>query len=177
MVIHKSVPNVLSITRIIITIPVILLLESHHNYSALLLFLIGALSDYLDGYLARKKQLVSNIGKLLDPLADKIFVISLFVAMIKIMGISYWLVLIIIFREFAVTGLRAQLAAKNFILPALIQGKIKTFSQFVAIGFLIVGSQNKFFFDIGMVFLYITVITTLTSGVEYYIKYWKAINE
>ncbi|HHS48278.1 MAG TPA: CDP-diacylglycerol--glycerol-3-phosphate 3-phosphatidyltransferase [Desulfurella acetivorans] len=177
MVIHKSVPNVLSITRIIITIPVILLLESHHNYSALLLFLIGVLSDYLDGYLARKKQLVSNIGKLLDPLADKIFVISLFVAMIKIMGISYWLVLIIIFREFAVTGLRAQLAAKNFILPALIQGKIKTFSQFVALGFLVVGSQNKFFFDVGMVFLYITVVTTLTSGVEYYIKYWKVINE
>ena len=97
--------------------------------------------------------------------------------MIKIMGISYWLVLIIIFREFAVTGLRAQLAAKNFILPALIQGKIKTFSQFVALGFLVVGSQNKFFFDVGMVFLYITVVTTLTSGVEYYIKYWKVINE
>ncbi|WP_086032983.1 CDP-diacylglycerol--glycerol-3-phosphate 3-phosphatidyltransferase [Desulfurella amilsii] len=177
MVIHKSVPNVLSITRIVITIPVILLLEAHHNYSALLLFLVGALSDYMDGYLARKKQLVSNIGKLLDPLADKIFVISLFVAMIKIMSISYWLVLIIIFREFAVTGLRAQLAAKNFILPALIQGKIKTFSQFVALGFLIVGSQNKFFFDIGMIFLYITVITTLTSGIEYYIKYWKAISD
>ncbi len=177
MVMCKSIPNVLSITRILITIPVIFFLEIHYNYTALFLFLIGALSDYLDGYLARKNKLVTNIGKLLDPLADKIFVISLFVAMIKILSIPYWLILIIIFREFAVTGLRTQLAAKNFILPALIQGKIKTFSQFVALGFLIVGYQNKLFFDVGIFFLYVTVITTLTSGIEYYIRYWKAINE
>jgi len=177
MVVHKSLPNILSVIRIIITFPVIILMENNHNYAALFLFLLGALSDYLDGLLARRKKLVSNIGKLLDPLADKIFVISLFVAMIKIMNISYWLVLVIIFRELAVTGLRAQLAAKNFILPALTQGKLKTFVQFIALGFLIVGAKNKICLDIGLIFLYITVIVTLTSGIEYFVRYWKAIDE
>ncbi|MGB9755308.1 MAG: CDP-diacylglycerol--glycerol-3-phosphate 3-phosphatidyltransferase [Desulfurella sp.] len=169
----KHLPNLLSIVRTILVVPIILLLEYHLVYWALVLFLFGGLSDYLDGLLARRYNIVSSTGKLLDPLADKIFIMGILIYMIKTLDISFWLVFIILFRELIITGLRAEMASKNYILPAGRIGKWKTFTQFFSIVFLIFSYINKSFYQFGIIILYLAVILTLVSGAQYFVIYFK----
>jgi CDP-diacylglycerol--glycerol-3-phosphate 3-phosphatidyltransferase len=114
----KNLANILSIVRIFLVVPIIILLENHYIYWVIIFFLLGGLSDYLDGFLARKHNTVSNTGKLLDPLADKIFIMSILIYMFKSLDVSFWIIFIILFRELIITGLRAELASKGYILPA-----------------------------------------------------------
>ncbi len=169
----KHLPNLLSIMRTILVIPIIILLEYHLIYWSLVLFLFGGLSDYLDGLLARRYKIVSNTGKLLDPLADKIFIMGILIYMIKTLDISFWLVFIILFRELIVTGLRAEMASKSYILPAGRIGKWKTFTQFFSIFFLMFSYINKSYYQFGVILLYVAVILTLVSGGQYFVIYFK----
>lgn len=169
----KHLPNLLSIVRTVLVVPIILLLEYHLVYWALVLFLFGGISDYLDGLLARRYNIVSNTGKLLDPLADKIFIMGILIYMIKTLDVSFWLVFIILFRELIITGLRAEMASKNYILPAGRIGKWKTFTQFFSIFFLISSYINKSFYQFGVILLYLAVILTLISGAQYFVIYFK----
>ena len=164
----KHIPNLLSAFRILVLIAIILCLDEGLNIYGFVLFLFGIASDVLDGYLARKHKTVTKIGIILDPLADKILVIGILIALIKIMDIPYWMVIVIVFRECAVTGLRVVAASENIVISANIWGKLKTTSQFVALSVLILGYRQ-----IGIYLLFVAVILTLISGYIYFYNYFK----
>jgi len=131
-----TLPNKLTISRFILTVAFLAVMFSQvrfHETIALVLFISGGISDFLDGYLARRDNLITNFGVLMDPLADKIMVCSAFIAFVGLNWIAAWMVVIIVARELAITGLRLLAASKNVVLAAEGYGKHKTVSQIVAI--------------------------------------------
>ena len=131
-----NVPNRLTCARFILTVIFLLALFSPFPYwesAALLLFSAASLTDYYDGKIARRDKLITNFGILMDPLADKILVCSAFIAFVGLGQVSAWMVVIIVARELAITGLRLVAASKNVVLSAERYGKHKTISQIIAL--------------------------------------------
>jgi len=133
---RMNLPNKLTVSRFVLTVAFLAVMFSqtrYHETIALALFAAGGISDFLDGYIARRDKLITNFGILMDPLADKIMVCSAFIAFVGLKWISAWMVVIIVARELAITGLRLLAASKNVVLAAEGYGKHKTISQIVAI--------------------------------------------
>ena len=131
-----NVPNRLTISRFALTIAFLAFIFSHlaiRETLALVLFSAASLTDYFDGKIARRDKLITNFGILMDPLADKILVCSAFIAFVGLGWMPAWMVVIIVARELAITGLRLLAASKNLVLAAEGYGKHKTISQIVAI--------------------------------------------
>lgn len=164
----ENIPNLLTLLRILL-IPVFLLLTSLSNHPAsqvlaALVFALASVTDYLDGYLARKWQVVTNFGKFADPLADKILVMSAFIMLVGLDLAPAWVVALIICRELAVTGLRLLLVETGGeVLAAALPGKIKTVTQMLAIIFLLCQWSL-----LGQLMLYICLFFTLYSGYDYF---------
>ena len=164
----EQIPNVLTIGRILFIPLFILILTLGHSQGSHLLasiiFAVASVTDYLDGYLARKWNVVSNFGKFADPMADKLLVMSAFIMLIELGMAPAWVVAIIICRELAVTGLRLLLVETGgTVLAAAMPGKIKTFSQMFAIIFLLLHWNL-----IGQLLLYIALFFTIYSGYDYF---------
>src|SRR6476646_3150909 len=131
-----NLPNKLTISRFVLTAAFLIVMFSMAPFSetiALVLFVAGGITDFLDGQIARRRKLITNFGILMDPLADKIMVCSAFIAFVGLKWIPAWMVVIIVSRELAITGLRLLAASKNVVLAAEGYGKHKTISQNVAI--------------------------------------------
>jgi len=131
-----NLPNKLTLSRFVLTVAFLAVMFSTLPYRetiALVLFIAAGISDFLDGQIARRQKLITNFGILMDPLADKILVCSAFIAFVDLKWISAWMVVIIVARELAITGLRLLAASKNVVLAAEGYGKHKTISQIVAI--------------------------------------------
>ena len=131
-----NLPNKLTISRFILTVAFLAVMFSEvqfHRTIALALFVAAAISDFLDGQIARRRKLITNFGILMDPLADKIMVCSAFIAFVGLNWMPAWMVVIIVARELAITGLRLLAVAKNVVLAAEGCGKYKTIAQIVAI--------------------------------------------
>jgi CDP-diacylglycerol--glycerol-3-phosphate 3-phosphatidyltransferase len=131
-----NLPNKLTVSRFILTIAFLVAMFSqtpYHETIALAFFSAAGISDFLDGLIARRRNLITNFGILMDPLADKIMVCSAFISFVGLNWIAAWMVVIIVARELAITGLRLLAASRNVVLAAEAFGKHKTISQIVAI--------------------------------------------
>jgi CDP-diacylglycerol---glycerol-3-phosphate 3-phosphatidyltransferase len=139
---------------------------------AALIFASAALTDWLDGHLARSTQQVTTLGKLLDPIADKILLAAGLIPLVGLGRVPAWMAAIMLIREFSVSGLREIAAAEQVIIPASPMAKAKTVLQIAAILFLILNYQSwpLSFYTVGMGLLTLSLILSLVSGVEYYLK-------
>jgi len=175
-----SLPNGVTVLRIL-AIPLILVLLFYmgRGYQLLtgLLFLGAAVTDTLDGYLARSRGMETTLGKFLDPLADKLLVVTALIALIPAREIPVWMVIVIVGREIAITGLRGIAVSQDIIISASTLGKYKTVFEVASIFFLILNGSYFVinFRPIGMVLLWVALGIAVISGVDYFKKYLKSI--
>ena len=175
----KNVPNILASVRILLAFLMYLFLVNRDifhihpswlDYFAALIFVIASITDFFDGYIARNFNAVSKLGEILDPLADKMLVLGAFLGLLFLHRANPWAVYLILVREFFITGLRVVMAAEGISVKASFAGKVKTVSQMGAIGFLLMN------WPCGGCFLWIAVILTIYSGLDYLKVYVKAHN-
>jgi len=145
---------------------------TYNQIIACLIFIIAAWTDSLDGYIARKHKLVSNLGKLLDPLADKLLVATVLISLVEMDKLTALVAIIIISREFAVTALRQVALLEGVVIPASKWGKWKTATQITAIIALLINNFPFFFigFRFDIVATWLMAIITIYSGIDYFIK-------
>lgn len=141
------------------------------NFYALGIFLIAVVTDRIDGYIARKRNQITSFGKLMDPLADKLIVLSALVMLTQLGIVPGWITIIILGRALLVTGLRGLASSEGIVLPASNLGKLKTFSQVLAILLLLLEGTQSIFLDLGFIILLIATAITLYSGFDYFLKY------
>ena len=147
---------------------------------AFVVFVVASVTDILDGHIARSRGLITNFGKLMDPLADKVLTTSAFIVFVDVHIIPAWMVVVILAREFAITGLRGVAAAEGVVIAAGFSGKLKTVFQMVAICLILLGSALGngqamhslwvFVSSAGTVCLWAAVVLTVYSGVEYLVR-------
>ena len=173
-----NLPNAVTLSRIfLVPVLVTLLLTKYSVLIAAFVFLAASLTDLLDGYLARARNQVTTLGILLDPVADKLLVSAAFVSLVQLQIVSAWMVVIIIGREFAVSGLRSIASSQGFTIDASELGKLKMGAQVAAITLLILGSQYPVFFMPGQVALWMVVLFAVWSAIEYFRTFWSKIDD
>ncbi|HXW68839.1 MAG TPA: CDP-diacylglycerol--glycerol-3-phosphate 3-phosphatidyltransferase [Dissulfurispiraceae bacterium] len=174
--IRLNVPTILTFSRIFL-IPFFVIVTPGNPILGIGIFLIAALTDFLDGYLARKSGQITKFGIILDPIADKFLVISALILLVDMARLSAWMAIIIIVREFAVTALRVVSLSKDIVIPAETGGKLKTTAQMTSIILLLLPGSigNIDFYDAGLVVMYVALVLAITSGIKYVIAFWKRI--
>jgi CDP-diacylglycerol--glycerol-3-phosphate 3-phosphatidyltransferase len=177
-----NVPNLLSISRILaVPVFIVLMLEPTPERAlwAGVVFALASITDWFDGYYARKWDQITKIGKLLDPLADKILIASALIVLLNTDPdlVPAWMVIIIVGREIAVTGLRAKAAAEGIIIAADTLGKYKVGAQITAVlSFVLVHAVGgALLVLLGTATLWISVLLALLSGGQYFITYWRKL--
>lgn len=168
-----NLPNQLTVLRILLIPVLIVLLLNGYYHIAGIIFILAAATDALDGHIARSRNLITNFGKIMDPLADKLLVASALVCLVELGDVAAWIVVVILGREFLITGLRTVAAGEGVILAAGMSGKLKTVLQMVAIALILL--KNWPFslvtdLHIGTILLWIAVVVTIYSGAEYIVK-------
>ena len=158
----------------VLMIPVFMvLLLLGHNIAALIVFIVASCTDFVDGYIARHYDQVSDFGKFLDPLADKLLVISCMVIFIQWGRMAAWAVMVVLTREFAVTGLRLVAVEKGRVIAAALSGKVKTASTMVGLCVMLALPGYP---TLDLIVTVVIVATTVMSGVEYFVKNWDVLD-
>jgi len=185
-----NLPNILTFFRILIIPALVVLLLSPSktaDFLATLLFALSSITDWLDGYIARRMGIVTIFGKFLDPIADKLIVAAALIMLIPSGRAPAWMVLIILSREIIITGLRSIASSEGIVIPASDLGKFKTIFQIVAILCLLLHYDYYWFFgfksqylyvnmhNAGMFYLWIATLITIWSGADYLIKFFRII--
>lgn len=172
----SKLPLFLTVLRVILTLPIILFALQNTfitNWIAAVLFIIASITDYFDGYYARKLNAVTNLGKFLDPVADKILVSALLVLFVSQNKVDIWMAILFICRDTLISGIRAAAAADGVIIDAKATGKWKAALQMCSIPMLIINAEDFFFplNNIGYFLLWFSVGLSLISGWEYFRLY------
>ena len=183
-----NLPNILTLSRIA-AVPVVVILlvfESQQNcFWAAFVFTAASITDWLDGYLARKWGIVTILGKFLDPLADKLIVMAALIMLIPLDRVPAWAVFVILARELIVSGIRSIASSEGIVIAASDLGKYKTIFQMIAIVGLLLHYRYYWFFGVQFDFLYpslhnagifvfyISLVLTVWSGVDYFVKFFK----
>lgn len=171
-----NLPNKITMFRIIM-IPFFIIAMSlsftGHEWAALVIYIVAAVSDFIDGKIARGRNLITDFGKFMDPLADKLLTTSAYICLVEINLLPAWLVIVIIAREFAVTGLRTLAANNGVVIAASKWGKAKTMSQMVGTVVLLLSLTPQLaaftaLRTLGLVIMYIALVLTIISGVDYF---------
>ena len=167
-----NLPNKLTCLRIIAVPFFIVLYLMGHIYAATVIFILASATDALDGKIARSRGLVTNFGKIMDPLADKILVISALVVLVQLGDVPGWMLIVILAREFIVAGLRTVAAADGIVIAAGFSGKLKTVTQMIAVPLLLLKNWPCSYIGLPLdqIMLWLCVILTIVSGVEYVYK-------
>src|SRR4051812_6969835 len=171
-----NLPNSLTLFRIfLVPFMVVVLLTKYSNYLGLGIFFVAAITDYFDGYFARKYNKMTRLGALLDPIADKLLMSAAFISLVELGLARAWMIVIIIGREFAVSGLRSIAAQHGVTIAASPLGKTKMVAQVFAIGLLIVGYELGEFRFTGELALWVVMLFALVSGIDYFIKFSRSV--
>ncbi len=185
-----NLPNTLTILRIFfVPFLVAVLVEQNlriewrgevlvsNAFLALGIFLIAAATDLLDGYLARRWKQITTVGTLLDPIADKLLISAALISLVQIRRVPAWMVVLIIGREFAVSGLRSIAAAEGYTIQASDLGKTKMIFQVAAIGMILVSIRWEALSGFAMLWMWGVVIFGIASAVEYFRKFWRKVDD
>ncbi|KWT85926.1 CDP-diacylglycerol--glycerol-3-phosphate 3-phosphatidyltransferase [Candidatus Magnetominusculus xianensis] len=171
-----NVPTILTLSRILV-IPVFIYITPTHQVWGAVVFGLASITDFLDGYLARRSGQITQFGIIMDPIADKFLVISALILLVDIGNLSMWLAIIIIVREFLVTTLRVVALTKDIVIAAELGGKLKTGAQIAGILCLIL--ENSLFginlYGVGLAMIWIAVVLAVVSAVQYTVGFWKKI--
>jgi len=170
-----NLPNKLTVLRMVMVPFVVVLILADEfgpwtRWVALALFIIASLTDMLDGKIARKYNLVTNFGKFMDPLADKMLVCSALICLVELGRIQSWIVIIIIAREFVISGFRLVASDQGVVIAASMWGKVKTVFQMIMIGFLIANIDLLIFRITSQILIWISVVLTVISLIDYILK-------
>jgi len=166
-----NLPNALTLLRIfLVPFLVVVLLTKFEGREivALAIFLTATLTDFLDGWLARRRGEITTLGTLLDPIADKLLISAAFISLVEVGLVPAWMVVVVVGREFAVTGLRAIASDQGVLIAASAWGKVKMASQIVAISLLILSERFAFFALPAKAMLWLVVAVALGSGAQYF---------
>ncbi len=171
---EMNLPNKLTLLRVFM-IPIFLVVlflapEPVNRYVAVVIFIVASLTDMLDGKIARKYNLVSNFGKFMDPLADKLLVMSALVSMVALEDLAAWVVIIILAREFAITGFRTLAMEANIVMAASWWGKVKTTTQMIMIPVVLLQLPFSCMPVVENILVTLAVFFTIFSGADYMIK-------
>jgi CDP-diacylglycerol--glycerol-3-phosphate 3-phosphatidyltransferase len=147
-----------------------------NEWLALAIFLIAAATDLLDGYLARRWRQVTTIGTLLDPIADKLLISAALISLVQVRALPGWMAILVIGREFAVSGLRAIAAAERYTIRANDLGKTKMFFQVIAVSVLLVSVHHPALHVPGIWMMWVVIFFALASAVSYFRKFWRKVD-
>lgn len=182
MVRMSRLPLYLTVSRIVLVLPTAIFLSMQSDLGralAAFCFIIASITDYYDGYYARKLNAVSNLGKFLDPVADKILVSSILIVLLQQMRIDPWMIILFVARDTVIGGVRAAAAADGVILSAQSAGKWKAALQMIAIPMLILNDLHPNFQNtrLGYGLLWLSVLLSLKSGFDYCLDYVRALRK
>jgi CDP-diacylglycerol--glycerol-3-phosphate 3-phosphatidyltransferase len=148
-----------------------------NEFLALAIFLIAAATDLIDGYLARRWGQITTVGTLLDPIADKLLVSAALISLVQVNRLPAWMAILIVGREFAVSGLRSIAAAEGYVIQASDLGKTKTLAQVLAISLLMMGMHWPWIDPIAMLVMWAVVLFAVASAADYFRKFWKSVDD
>lgn len=174
-----NLPNTLTTIRMILIVPFVMIMQiapdGKGRFAALAIFIIASITDFLDGYIARKNHLVTNFGKFMDPLADKLLVSAAMICLVSMDRLPAWMVIIIISREFAISGFRLIAADNGIVIAASWWGKFKTVSQMIMI-ILLIANLGGVFTILEQIFMWVALILTVVSLADYIWKNKKVLS-
>jgi CDP-diacylglycerol---glycerol-3-phosphate 3-phosphatidyltransferase len=173
-----NLPNVLSLVRIFL-VPVLvvflIVVPRPYNLTAAVVFLAAVLTDWLDGRIARSTRQVTTLGKLLDPMADKLLISASLISLVQVGRVQAWMVVLIVCRDLAITGLRGIAATQNIIIQANDFGKATMIAEVIAVALLIL-NWPAFSMPLGEAALVAAILLSLVSGAVYFQKFWRSID-
>lgn len=178
-----NLPNKLTLVRIFLVPFIIVFLiagEKVPNYTAAAIFFAAVLTDWLDGKIARSTQQVTTLGKLLDPIADKLLISTALISLVQVGRAPAWMVVLIVGRELAITGLRTIAASQSIIIHASDVGKYKMLAEVAAVTLLILDWPPRWGIvaipSLGLLCLWGAMLLSIISGIDYFLKFWKVID-
>ncbi|WP_353683618.1 CDP-diacylglycerol--glycerol-3-phosphate 3-phosphatidyltransferase [Thermodesulfovibrio sp. 3907-1M] len=171
-----NLPTTLTIIRILI-IPIFIIEAPTNPQLGAFLFFIASVTDFLDGYLARKFRQITKLGIILDPIADKLLVIAALIILVDIARVPAWIATVIVLREFIITTMRFYALSRGVVIPAETAGKAKTVLQMISILLLLIAEEvyGVDLYDLGVILIYIATFVAVFSGIQYIFHFWRNI--